>query len=455
MTDPNAPGIPPSSDPSPDGSGGLSPADQQAVDRLVEGSADLESERDRRVASLLGLLDTAADQSDAEGAPSPEELADAVLARIAYDERSRGVAPDGPSLSDADAQALDAWTLHGFRAAKVSGALRARAERHQAISELLTAAIDDRDEPITDADRDGLIARTMTAIDTDEQNERSRWQIGPEAGGNSTGRFRLQDVLALAAAITLAVGITLPVISEIGATSRKAATAADFAAAGMAFGAFAGDYDNTLPVYGERTGAAAPADAPHVWWQTGTDPSRSNSANLFTLVRLEYATLADVTSPGNRQAPTDPAELDDDWRSPGEVSYSYRVVEREDGLGPAADFEDPAAVVVLTDKSPVEISVSADGSTRTADVDISESSPNHKGRGQYALRADASIEWLADPWIERDGGRRDYLWIPASIQAGIESVLSGDAGLSSPGRPGTAFDGTETPGAPDDAFGGP
>ncbi|MBL8746179.1 MAG: hypothetical protein JNK58_07470, partial [Phycisphaerae bacterium] len=200
---------------------------------------------------------------------------------------------------------------------------------------------------------------------------------------------------------------------------RETMCAANLARAALGFSQYASDHRDRLP-------QSRSSFLGGTWWDVGTH-DRSHSANLYLLVKGGYASLADLSCPGNAGAPTMTNEHSvaaSDWKSADEVSFSYQLP------GPGRlGWNSGAHFVVLADRSPV-VRRSRFGEK----TDPEESSRNHAGRGQNILFADASIRFYPRPVLENG----DNIWLPA-LRTGSGSPLTG----------------RETPATDQDAFVGP
>ncbi|MBK7404773.1 MAG: hypothetical protein IPJ41_09095 [Phycisphaerales bacterium] len=195
-----------------------------------------------------------------------------------------------------------------------------------------------------------------------------------------------------------------------------------------ALGGYALDHDAMLPISTAGFGGGT-------WWDVGRDPQHSNSANLYTLAREQYLTLASLACPGNPQAARVARTPDArDWSSLDELSYSYRVMARPE----REVWGGPSQLVVVADRSPVVLRA-----VRGQVIYPFESSPNHRGRGQHGLFADGSAQWLSSPVLPSG----DNIWLPKSIEMVIDEV-SRRAGLK-------PIEGTEAPADRQDSFVGP
>lgn len=383
----------------------LSPADAAALDALAEHGLDPATLGASPVGRLLSLLGTPAAGEDAP------LLVDAAFVRAL---RS---AEDGPAaLTSRDAEALDSWVMHGYDASRTPAALRDRARRHEALATLVTSA----GTPSVSSD---LTDRTLTAVQAAIAADEDRMQLRPSVWS----RFRMADGVAAAAMLLIAVSVALPAMSSMRSRQQTLACAGNMQATASAMGLYAGANAEALPM--------ATAGMSGRWLDVGTTPDRSNSANLFTLVRTGHSTLDTLACGGNPSAVHgSPAPGQLDWRSLPEVSYSYQVMLgdrpgwRTDRLG--------QSTVVLADRSPVVIR-----SVTHRTIDPFAGSPNHAERGQHMLANDGSSRWTGSPVLENG----DNIWLPRAVEQALEALLH---------RQGL-IQGTERPQGPGDVFLGP
>jgi hypothetical protein len=400
---------------------GLGPADAAALDALVEAGMDEAmvmqrnaalAQRAARIREILGLLDchTSADPA----------LADVTMARILKARREaqhqRQPAAE-PILCPDDEEALDAWVMAGYDAARVPSALRQRARRHQAIATLVRAG---RPE----LDRELLLDRTLAAVQAqiDKQSEGMVF----EAPRPRRGSLRLADLVSVAAVLLIGSAVLFPVMTAVREQSRRAICHNNLHATAMAMSAYAGSYQDSLPVVTASLGQGR-------WWDVGR-PQHSNSANLYTLARTGFTELANLACPGNPVAPTAIIQPDAlDWRGLAEISYSYQIM-----FGPARPgWSSGQRTVVLADRSPV-----VPRAVRGELIAPFANAPNHGGAGQHVLFNDGAARWLRTPVL--DNG--DNIWLPRGWEIRIQQMS---------GRSLDPLSGRELPDAADDAFLGP
>ena len=380
----------------------LSPADADALDALVEAGFELDRvppfqrARAERLAAILGLLDV----------PSTETVQH-------HDQPDLAPTAVGAELAPADRAALDDLVESDWSVSKVAAPNVARAGRMASVLSVL----DTPSRMEQDIDGDALIDATLAQIQRSERLEQVA-QI------STRRRFRVPftDIASAAAILLIATSILWPMLTGIRRDNIQTANAARLATAGLGFSMYANDHRGELPTAPNSLAGRAPGVT---WWNVG-EPRQSHSANLFALVKGDYASLEDLASPANPHAPVrlDVEELDD-WRSPEEVSYSYQL------LGPdAIRWTTPSRQVVLSDRSPV-IEVARHGYR----VDPMMNSLTHRGVGQHVLFNDRSVQWLDSP-VTSWG---DNIWLPRSLERRLKATLHG----------------VELPDGEDDAFVGP
>lgn len=357
----------------------LYPQDALAVDRWMAGEPT-QDERDLRLAALLGTL-------NAESAISADStLTDLVLLRVM---REAGVGTPNtsnertPELAPLDAEALDAWLLAGGRADRVPGALRDRALRLEGLANLVS-------EGPTPAFRADLVDRLMTQVALTPR------AMTPVELPEVAGRIRIADLLSIAAVLVVGVSVIWPMLSSMRDAHYKTVSASRLAAAGAGMAAYTTNYGG-LP-------QATASMAGNPWWEVGQNPEHSNSANLYLLARDGYVELAQLASPTNPQAPTQPKDAPaNDWGSFEQVSYSYRNMFGSDNR----NFDIRPAAALLADRSPI-VPRSRRGEPARADAN----SGNFAGRGQHVLFGDGSVRWLKSPILENG----DNIWLPGRIE---------------------------------------
>lgn len=367
----------------------LCPADQAALDALVDAGFDADAvpeahrARARRIAADLSQLAAEA-RCVCPGAES-RCLAAIRLARAAG---------EVCELVPADEDALELLVQHRFDPRRVPSGVRQRAAHQAEVLGLLGSA--SKELAAAEASgRESLISRTLSRVQTeaDAQAESMRFSSRPAPAAR---RWRVPDLVSVAAMLLIGVSILWPVMSASRERSRLALNETNLRNIGLGMGLYSGSNDGALPM-----ATASLAGTP--WWFVG-NAEQSNSANLYTLVRDGYACRTNFAAPGNRasvECTLDPARAD--WGCIEEVPYSYqnqfarkRPVWRQAG-----------EQIVLADRSPVILRA-----VRGLWVDPLENSPNASGKGQHALRLDGAVVWLTSPVLASG----DNIWLPRSIE---------------------------------------
>lgn len=363
----------------------LDPASSAAFENLIAGGFNAEGldETSQRAARLLSLL-------NAESEPTSRSLLiDVTMARVlrASERDLAGrIHPVGApeALADESARSVDELVRSGWRA---------RSTPATALLSLLEEARADA------GDRSRLIEATLGRVQGEIEASRNRFRLTPDRSmGATRGGYRLTDLVAAAAAVLLAASVIWPMLAGARQQSRDTVCAANLARAAMGFSHYAADHRDALPQVNSSFMGGT-------WWDVGSR-ERSHSANLYLLVKGGYASLADLSCPGNPAAPTVTQDQDlerSDWMNAEEISFSYQLP-RPGRLG----WSGGASQVVLADRSPIV------RRSRLGEIaDPHESSRNHDGRGQNILFADGSIRFQVSPLLPSG----DNIWLPGSGNA--------------------------------------
>ncbi len=373
----------------------LSESDKRAIDALFEDGVDADETRATRVEALMSLLSS----------PVNEERERDTRIAIAQLATRREHA-----LTPTSAGAVDRY-IEGETGSSSAD------ERHTFMAEMVTGGA-----PYDSASRETLIERTLGAIqreiDVSEKRHIMDTPITP------SGRFRLADLVSMAAMILIAASVVIPVMGGMRSRELKSICNNNLAGVAQGFGLYTGANRDTLPVATAGFGGS--------WMDVGTTPDRSNSSNLFVLVRNDYASLQDLACPTNPNALVDgDVHAMTDWRSLDEISYSYRVM--ADGGLKATSVDQPDRVVLLADRSPVVLRIVAGQPVRPE-----ENTPNHDSRGQHILGLDGASMWTVTPRL----GQGDNLWLPRTVEQFIYEARD-QLGI---------IKGNEAPSGPTDAF---
>ena len=386
----------------------LSDADKAAVDAMFESGfegSDADDERVGRVARLMGLLDTPMVDDGQRGA------------RIDVASLRAATVGDEPMLDLASASSVDDWM-------DSQEPITERDAVHGDLVGLITSGAG-----YSDSERDSLVDRTLGMIQDEIDRSQKRYIMDlPISPG---GRFRLADLVTLAATLLLIASVTIPVLGGIRSRSMQAQCLDNMASTGRAFGTYAGSNRDLLPMATAGFGSSPGG----TWMDVGTTPERSNSSNLYMLVRTNHATLAELACPTNPDAlMAGQGQAQQDWRSLDEISYSYRIMVR--GGMKAHGPSQPVRVVLLADRSPVIRRI-----VNGEPVRPEENTPNHDRIGQHVLGLDGSSVWHRDPVLDQG----DNLWLPRMIERAIFDARD-QMGI---------IEGNELPSGPTDAFVGP
>lgn len=377
-----------------DGSNSPSPLhelDAAALDALVQAEFDPtrvpEALRDRasRLAAILAPM--------TQHTISGTSMVDMTMSRL---ERAMGDDAAPLELVPDDEESLDAWVTAGYRSGKVPSSLRARAEKLESIAQLVRS-VPAGSNSMSFA-RASLIDRTMGKI---EGSPRQRsLDAAPVRVGS---RWRVADVLSMAAMLLLASAVLWPISSSLRSHSGRTDCQANLGSIASALSSYAGSFRDSLPM-------ANSLKVGQSWWNVGK-PDESNSANLYTLHKAGFSPLSSLACGGNPTALRNPhCDTDCDWRSHDEVSYSYRVPTP----GVNSLHQILPTTVVLADRSPVIQLAYRNKLYRPL-----ENSANHDGRGQTALLADGSVHWLTTP-VSPDG---DNLWLTSDMEVFLDVGL--------------------------------
>ncbi len=391
----------------------LSQADRETIDRIFGSDPEsfiAESDRDHAILNLLNLLDSPV--ASELHKPTRLDLIQLLAARLES-------APDTqPQLSSADQQALDQYIDNGYDTNQVQPEFESRAIKCDQIGEAITSSVHDANP--------GLVEKTLATIQVHIDQEEAAMAMAASSGRGAFS-MRWSDLISIAAILLIVASVTMPIMSGVRSKAQKSLCFDNMHAVANAFGLYAGSNRDMLPM--------ATAGFGSTWMDVGSTPDRSNSSNLFTLVRTDNADLDDLACPSNPNAATGEMEPGAwDWNSLAEVSYSYRIM--PPGGMRASAIAQPMGIVLLADRSPVVLRVA-----NRQPIIPEENSPNHQGKGQHMLMLDGSSRWAQSPVFESN----DNIWLPRPIEQVIHQVRS-KLGIMT---------GSELPDGPTDAFVGP
>jgi hypothetical protein len=360
-------------------------------------------------------------------------LTDVTMARLAR--IANPMAQAEVSLTPEDAEALDAFVAAEFRVGKVPASLRPRAEKLESMVQLLAG-------PAPESFNAMLVERTMRTIATSRPKPQDSQPL------RATGGFRFADLVSVAAVLLMGVAVMWPVLSTVRGYSQRSDCATNFAGIASAMGLYSSDNRDQFPMAAASFGGS--------WLNVGSTPDRSNAANLFTLARTKYLPLDTLACSGNPTAKSDAGPDAMDWGSLPEVSYSYYIMFGKNRPSPMTSPE----TIILADRSPVVLRAASNESIPFPE----ENSPNHRGQGQWGLRADGSSQWLTSPQVGQDNiwlsGDQERFWnlvwphLPAikrSLPKNTKTFVISIQGVP----PGPLMQGNELPASEADSFLGP
>lgn len=381
----------------------LAYTDAAALDALMHAGLDLDEvspslrERAARALELLNTLPLPESTIPTDA----DRLLQAAMARV----NELRFNPELSRLSPHDEDALEALVQHGMDPARVATGMRDRATaQHRVLSLLETSNSSSKTDS---ARRDDLIARSLATIQSAEASQRSRLTLANADRPRPRRTWRLADLVTAAAMLLVGSAVVLPVASHMRESGRQTACAGNMSSLASAFGLYAKDERDALPMASASLGGTP-------WWNVGT-PAQSNSANLYTLTRTGHAKLEQTACKGNSAAVSSETRANaQDWARFENVSYSFlnlfgRPAEARGGIWHAA-----RPVVLVSDRSSVVVNARAG----KAWIDVMENSPNHAGAGQVVLLSDGSAKWLTNPMITPD----DNIWLPASLEQAIRAA---------------------------------
>ncbi len=228
------------------------------------------------------------------------------------------------------------------------------------------------DYPASDAE-DVLVHATLARVNRYEQESAVRLRMSPSPNDMIRGRrFRISDLITVAAVILVAVGITIPLLHQVRRNSIETACANNLRIAGGAMQTYANDFHGSLPMT---------AGLPNMFsWHNAE--VQDNPLDL--LAQLGYCDHGHINCPGH--------DADGPAFSHQMQTASRRVAF---GTGPV--------VAILGDRNPVIDAVRAG-----RPVSLNRSTANHDGRGQNVLLSDGVVEFLRRPMLHGN----DNIWLP-------------------------------------------
>ncbi len=325
-------------------------------------------------------------------------------------------------LCELDGQALDAVLATRTGGADTGPVPADTAQRAQKMRELLGLLdLDAPQDPPAD-----LTGRALEQIRAHQQRQRFTSQVQMLSEPRRTLGVAWHQLLAAAAVFIIGASLLMPVMERQQSDALRVTGAGHLRAAGQAMQLYALANNGQMP-----RGQVKPGS---VWWDVGQPDTvagqgaRSNSAHLYLLVRLGYATPQTLACPENPFANDEHLTTDKhDWLSPQSVSYSYQ----NQYTLRAIRLEDVPRMAVLADRNPLFI-------VRGGRVFYDPTAPHdaasraHRGLGQNILTADGTVSWRLRPTLDPLGAEHaDNIWTINGVDF---------------------YTGRETPSSPDDSF---
>ena len=281
--------------------------------------------------------------------------------------------PEDAGLSNEDQLLLGRLIEAEFdiEAIEVSGPAERR--RLQALMSLFGLL---EDYPVDDAD-DALLELTTDAIRNSRGLVGTTFKMEPEQLEHTRpkrfARFRMPDLITVAAVVLIAASIAWPTMSSIRQRSIDAMCVSNMQSLGSAFSLYAADHQGRVPM------ASA-----------GFGHSLAELIDIFPLVQGDYCSQGHVNCPGHH--------------SHQQPSYSYQV----QLPGRPVIWSTMPHRVVLGDRNPL-----IDARRSGVAMPPQTNSANHRERGQNLLMSDGSTLWLDRPVRGSD----DNVWLISGQQA--------------------------------------
>jgi hypothetical protein len=261
------------------------------------------------------------------------------------------------------------------------GSSREAADVHSKIKSVL-APLDILDEPCPEE----LAERTIWRLKQLANDEPSASE--PIAVASKPWR-NFAQVGAIAASVVLVIGVLVPSFSFANHLHRKRVCQSQLAGIGSSMTSYCSDYDGNLPVVS--------TDVTQPWHRVGDqgEESRSNTRNLYLLLKLGYCTNpSDFVCCGRKQGQFSLLKVSDvesynDFPRTEQITYSYRIpCQRTTKI---TMFQGP----IMADRNPVFDSLQAGEFQVRLDERLSTTaSRNHSRHGQMVLFAGGQVRFL-------------------------------------------------------------
>ncbi len=301
-----------------------------------------------------------------------------------------------PRLSDDDARLLDALAEEGLDPSRLTELPAVDRARAQAILRAL-AALDHLPAPEPDT---ALVSRVMERVDELEAERRERMRLAP---ASIRRRWRVPDVVTIAAVLLLALGVGWPLVQSVRGASWRDQCGRNLAMISSGLAKFSNDHGGELPLaagFGAFLGGSpAAGGAP----PSATTPARGpdwrtyrHGAGLDRLAASEYVGARCLTCPGCAK---------------DRGALALRV--------PATGQRFTLAAIrgmLVSDANPAIERLCDGGEWRPA---AGQCSPNHASLGQNILLDDGTVRWFVSPILPNG----DCIWTPRT--AGGDSLSPG------------------------------
>ena len=250
------------------------------------------------------------------------------------------------------------------------------------------------------------LARVHSAAVLQDRREAGLWASADQnrsTSGRPRSLGRMPEILTMAASIALVVGLLIPAVNQWRRQALRTSCSYQLSSLGSGLHNYASANGGELPYLPEKVGKS--------WIRpTGTGLKRTDTSNLFLLVKLKYIKPSVSVCPGIQH---DPAALNyaadrlSDFPSESLVSYSYQNMFGE--FRPTEESEPGFAIIA--DRNPL---LGLGPRPSVAQVFLAPSA-NHssvRDRGQNVLYLGGSVRWTTEA---RAGLKNDNIWQPANI----------------------------------------
>lgn len=310
------------------------------------------------------------------------------------------------------------------QAARVAAALgrdavlAARLERlRQTLAPLDTWTTPPPPASMVDDILDAIAAQSATSAIGDQ---RAASALPPDVERGRGGRpiLSLRELVALAACITIFVGIIVPSISSSRFKSRQQACAGNLASLFRGTSSYTQAYAGLMPSVARQPGQP--------WLKTAGKPARTNRSNMYLVLRGGYVKSPKLFVCQARKSAQEmsPEDVDRNTDFPERRNCSYDLQRIAGPVPMRLTILARRAVPLISDANPL-----FEDGRFNSDLDPkTTNSTSHAGYGQNVLHADGRVHWRTSPVLD---AARDNMWLAGSN---------------------TDYDGTEVPASATDVF---